>query len=147
MTTSSPIEEGGRKVQAFLQDFKKFLLRGNVVDLAVAVVIGAAFKAIVDSLVNDIVMPIIAAVFGKPDFSDLTFTLGSSVVRYGSFITQVVNFLIIGVSLYVAIKAFEALEARRRAGEEPEPPEPTEVELLRDIRDALRAGPAMPEHP
>ena len=78
-----------------LQDLKKFLLRGNVIDLAVAVIIGIAFGAVILSLVNDVIMPVIGAVFGKPNFSDLTFKVGDGVVAYGKFITAVVNFLII----------------------------------------------------
>ena len=78
-----------------LKEFKGFIMRGNVVDLAVAVIVGAAFTAVVNSFANDILMQIVAAVFGKPDFNDLTFDLGDAVIRYGAFITVLINFLIV----------------------------------------------------
>lgn len=131
-------------MRKLLRDFRAFALKGNVVDLAVAVVIGVAFNAIVSSLVNDIVMPIIAAIFGKPNFDDLTVTLGGTPVYYGRFFTAVLNFLIIAVTLFVVVRAFEALQARTvRLVEEPAPgaPDP-QVALLTEIRDLLRDGPA-----
>jgi large conductance mechanosensitive channel len=78
-----------------LKDFKKFILRGNVVDLAVAVVIGAAFTAIITALVKDVMTPLIAAIFGKPDFSNLHFTLNKSQILYGDFLNAVIAFLLI----------------------------------------------------
>jgi large conductance mechanosensitive channel len=112
-----------------LQDLKKFLLRGNVIDLAVAVIIGIAFGAVVLSLVNDVIMPVIGAIFGKPNFNDLTFNIGDGVVRYGKFITVMVNFLIIGMVLFFigASQLFFQQEKK-----------PTEVDLLTEIRDELR---------
>jgi large conductance mechanosensitive channel len=83
--------------------FKAFVLRGNVLDLAVAVVIGAAFTQIVNSLVENIITPILAAIGGQPDFSDLTFTINNSVFRYGAFINSVISFLIIALVLYFLI--------------------------------------------
>jgi large conductance mechanosensitive channel len=83
-----------------LQDFKKFILRGNVVELAVAVVVGAAFSGIVTSLVKDMVTPLIAAVGGQPDFSGLTFTLHKSMFKYGDFINAIISFLIISVVIF-----------------------------------------------
>jgi len=85
--------------------FKKFIMRGNVIDLAVAVVIGAAFGALVTSLVDDIINPILAAIVGKPDFSDLTFGLRERTVTYGNFITAVINFLLIAAAIYFMIVA------------------------------------------
>lgn len=129
-----------------LQDFKKFLMRGNVVDLAVAVVIGAAFNAVVNAFVNFIINPIIAAIFGKPDISQvLNITLresdeGDAVLSIGGFLQEVLNFLIIGAALFVVVKSFEALQERRRRGEEPvaETPAPSdEAVLLTEIRDLL----------
>ena len=115
-----------------LQDLKKFLLRGNVVDLAVAVIIGIAFGAVVASLVDDVIMAVIGAVFGKPNFNNLTFDIGDGVVFYGRFLTTVVNFLIIGTALFVVVRAVE----RFFKTEEPEPT--AEVRLLTEIRDELR---------
>ena len=117
-----------------LQDLKKFLLRGNVIDLAVAVIIGIAFGVVVSSLVNDVIMAVVGAVFGKPNFNDLTFDLGDGVVRYGRFITAVVNFLIIGTVLFFIVRTAELFFNRAEK-------KPTEVELLTEIRDELRRRP------
>jgi large conductance mechanosensitive channel len=113
-----------------LQDLKKFLLRGNVIDLAVAVIIGIAFGAVVLSLVNNVIMPVIGAVFGESNFNNLTFDIGDGVVEYGRFITAVVNFLIIGTVLFLIVRAADQLFTREQ--------KPTEVELLTDIRNELR---------
>ncbi len=123
-----------------LQDFKRFILRGNVIDLAVAVIIGAAFNAVVQSLVRNILMPIIGIVGGKPTFDDYFFTVNKSAIRWGSFVTDVVNFLIISAAIFVAVKAFEKLQQRRMVGEEEVTDEPLTVEgeLLTEIRDLLR---------
>ena len=119
-------------------DFRKFVMRGNVLDLAVAVVIGVAFNAVVNSLVNDVIMQLIAAIVGKPDFSDLTFTINDAVVRYGSFLTALINFLIIAATLFVIIKAFEEMQKRRRReGEDAAEDKSDEVVLLSEIRDLL----------
>ena len=126
-------------MQQLWDDFKKFVMRGNVLDLAVAVVIGVAFNAVVNSLVNDVIMQLVAAVFGKTNFSNLTWTLNGSVIRYGSFLTAVINFLIIAATLFVIIKAFEEMQKRRRReGEEVAEDKSDEVVLLGEIRDLLR---------
>jgi large conductance mechanosensitive channel len=113
-----------------LQDLRKFLLRGNVIDLAVAVIIGIAFGVVVSSLVNDVIMAVIGALFGEPNFNDLTFDLGDGVVRYGRFITAVVNFVIIGTVLFFVVRAAELFFKRDQ--------KPSEVDLLTEIRDELR---------
>jgi large conductance mechanosensitive channel len=124
-----------------LADFRKFIMRGNVLDLAVAVVIGVAFNAVVNSLVNDVIMQFIAAIFGKPNFNRLTFTLNDAVIRYGSFLTALINFLIIAATLFVVIKAFEHLQERRKAqGEDAAEDKSDEVVLLGEIRDLLAEG-------
>ena len=127
-------------MRSLLRDFRDFALKGNVVDLAVAVVIGVAFNAIISSLVNDVVMPVIAAIFGKPNFDDLAFTLRQSPVYYGKFLTAVVHFVIVAFTLFVIVRAFDALQARTVrivAEKAPAPPTP-EVEVLTEIRDLLR---------
>ena len=97
------------------EEFKAFLLRGNVVDLAVAVVIGAAFKAIIDALVSDFITPLIAAIVGKQDFSALDFTINSSTFRYGDFLNQVISFLIIAaVVFFFVVVPVNKLMARRK---------------------------------
>jgi large conductance mechanosensitive channel len=125
-----------------LKDFRDFLMRGNVLDLAVAVIIGVAFNAVVTSLVNDVIMPIIAAIVGKPNFDDLTFTIGEGIVRYGRFLTALVNFLIIAATLFVIIRSYEGLQRRRRRGQldTPEEAKSDEVVLLTEIRDLLGSG-------
>jgi large conductance mechanosensitive channel len=101
-----------------LKQFRDFLIRGNVVDLAVAFVIGVAFAAVVNSFVNDLIMPIIAMIIGKPDFSGLTFTINDAVFRYGAFITQVITFVAIAAAVFfVVVRPMQALTARRAQGE------------------------------
>ena len=105
-------------------DFKRFLLRGNVIDLAVAVVIGAAFGSVVTSLVEDLVTPLIAAVIGEPDFSGLTFTINSSVFAYGSFLNALISFVTIAAAVFFfVVKPTNAVIARSRR--EPAPADPT----------------------
>jgi large conductance mechanosensitive channel len=121
------------------QDFRKFVMRGNVLDLAVAVVIGVAFNAVVTSLVNDVIMQVIAAIVGKPNFNDLTFTVNDGVIYYGRFLTALVNFLIVAATLFVIIKAFEEMQKRRKvAGEDAAEDKSDEAVLLGEIRDLLR---------
>jgi large conductance mechanosensitive channel len=86
-----------------LQEFKDFLFRGNIIELAVAFVMGVAFAAVVNSLVDNIVMPVIAMIIGKPDFSDLTFTINDAVFRYGAFITDVIQFVAIAAAVFFFI--------------------------------------------
>jgi large conductance mechanosensitive channel len=129
-----------------IKEFKEFINRGNVVDLAVAVVIGAAFGAVVTSFVNDILMQVIAAVFGQPDFSSLTIHWGDQIgvndnglplyegqIFYGSFLNALISFMVIAFGVFLVVKAINRF--RRQADEDPGP---TEVELLAEIRDALK---------
>ncbi len=124
-----------------LAEFKAFLLRGNVVDLAVAVVIGAAFGAVVAALVADILTPLIAAIFGSPDFSGLVFHVHGSVFRYGSFLNAVLAFITVAAAIFLfVVKPMNVLAARRAAGQEPgAAAAPTvDQELLSEIRDLLK---------
>ena len=123
-----------------IKEFKDFLMRGNVIDLAVAVVIGAAFGAVVTSLVTDLLTPIIAAIVGKPDFSDLTFTINGSVFRYGNFINALIAFISIAAAVFFfVVKPINAINRRR--GIEPGE-EKSETELLGEILEELRKSPA-----
>ena len=124
-----------------IKEFRDFVLRGNVVDLAVAVVLGAAFGAVVTSLVDDILMQVIAALGGQPDFSALKFTIGEGEFRYGEFLTALISFLIIAAAIFFfVIKPVNTLMARRKAGEVPEAEAvPEDVALLAEIRDLLKA--------
>ena len=123
-----------------LQEFRAFILRGNLVDLAVAVVIGAAFGAVVASLVENIITPLIAAIGGKPDFGGLSFTINGSKFGYGAFINALITFLIIAaVVFFLVIKPVNAmLERFSETPEEPPAPAP-ELSVLTEIRDLLRA--------
>jgi large conductance mechanosensitive channel len=106
-----------------LKEFKQFILRGNVVDLAVAVVIGTAFGAVVAAFIADIVTPLIAAIFGKPNFASLSFTINNSTFLYGDFINAVITFVSIAAAIFFfVVKPLNVLEARRAAGEPVESP-------------------------
>lgn len=106
-----------------LKGFREFVLRGNVVDLAVAVVIGGAFGAVVASFVADVLTPLIAAVAGKPDFSALVWNVGGAQVMYGKFLNALIAFLMVAAAVYFFLVApMNALEARRRRGEKPADP-------------------------
>jgi len=144
-----------------LNEFKTFMLRGNVIDLAVGVIIGAAFGKIVDSLVNDILMPVLGLILGRVDFANLYLILaegkvagpyasldaarkaGAAVFAYGAFINAIVYFLIMGFAIFMLVRGINRLVALNAAPAAPastEPPAPPEdVVLLREIRDALRA--------
>ena len=96
-----------------LKEFRDFILRGNIVELAVAFVMGLAFAAVVNSFVNNLVMPVIAMIIGKPDFSNLTFTINDAVFRYGAFLTDVVKFIAIAAAVFFfVVKPVNALMAR-----------------------------------
>jgi large conductance mechanosensitive channel len=127
--------------RGMIKEFREFILRGNVVDLAVAVVIGAAFGAVVTAFVADFVTPLIAAVGGKPDFAELQFTINGSKFLYGHFFNAVFSFLIIAaVIFFLVVKPLNALAARRKKDPE-EPKAPAEdVRLLMEIRDLLAQG-------
>ena len=102
-----------------LKEFRDFLMRGNLVELAVAFVMGLAFAALINSFVNDLVMPIIAMIIGKPDFSDLTFTINDAVFRYGSFITAVITFVAIAAAVFFfVVKPMDAIRKRMTREEE-----------------------------
>ena len=121
-----------------MNEFKEFLKQGNVVDLAVAVIIGGAFGAIITSLVDDILMPLIGVLLGKIDFSALSIQVGDAAILYGSFIQAIVNFILIALVIFLIVKFYNNLQ--KAEPEEPEPPsEPDpEVALLTEIRDLLK---------
>ncbi len=122
-----------------LKEFKKFISRGNVVDLAVGVVIGGAFGDIVNSLVNDIIMPLVGMIIGGIDFSKLSWTIGSAKVGYGLFIQNIVNFLIIAFCIFMAIRVFNKIIHKKEEEKPPVPPKKDEVILLEEIRDLLKS--------
>ena len=134
-----------------LNEFKAFIMKGNVMDLAVGIIIGGAFSAIVGSLVDDVIMPIVGAIFGGLDFSNYFAPLAEgvtaatldaakeqgAVLAYGNFITAVINFLIIGFIIFLMVKAVNSMNAKKEK-EEKESPPPQDIQLLTEIRDALK---------
>ena len=130
--------------KGFFAEFKKFIMRGNVMDMAVGIVIGGAFTAIVNSLVNDIVMPVLGVIIGGVDFSSLGVALGSeeNILAYGNFIQAIINFLAIALVVFCVVKAInKAREKAEKKKEEapPAPPaKPDDVVLLEEIRDLLK---------
>ena len=108
-------------MRKFLQEFKEFAMRGNVMDLAVGVIIGAAFQTIINSLVNDIIMPLIGLI-GKVDFSQKVFVLRGVDIRYGAFLTAILNFVIMAFAIFLLVKAMNALSNLGRKKDEPEVP-------------------------
>lgn len=128
-----------------IKGFKDFISRGNALELAVGVVIAAAFGKVVDSIVNGLINPFIAGVIGKPNFDDvLAFKLGTATLRPGLIITALVNFILIALAVYflivVPMNKMNELAKRKKNIEDPSPAEPTDVELLVEIRDLLRTS-------
>jgi len=121
-----------------LKEFRDFINRGSVIDLAVAVIIGGAFGAIITSLVNDIIMPLIGVIIGGIDFAALSIQVEDAMIMYGSFIQAIVNFLIIAFVLFLIVRSFNALKKEQEEAPAP-PPEPSaEEKLLTEIRDLLK---------
>ena len=120
-----------------VQEFRDFIAKGNMIDIAVGFIMGAAFTALIGSLVNDVLMPIIAIPFGEPSFDSIVWTVNGSEILIGSFITQLVAFLLVAVAVFLFIvKPYNAYRKLTEVAEEEESA-PTEVELLTEIRDAL----------
>ncbi len=140
----------------FVKEFKEFAIKGNVMDLAVGVIIGGAFGKIIDSVVNDLVMPIVAAIIGKPDFSNMYVVLrgnvqeglaladarkvdGAAIFAYGSFITVAINFLLLALVVFMMVKGINSLKRKEEAKAAIAPPAPSKEELLlAEIRDLLK---------
>lgn len=125
------------------KEFKNFLFRGNLLDLAAAVILGGAFGAVVNSLVKDVITPIIAAVGGQPDFSELVLDVGDGKVTYGNFLNTLITFVIISLVMFLVLKAASKAQKLRATTDEPDddaPPPSDEAVLLAEIRDLLRSG-------
>ncbi len=143
----------------FIKEFREFAVKGNVVDLAVGVIIGGAFGKIVDSVVNDLIMPIVAAIIGKPDFSNLYFLLkvpvpprtaladakkipDTAILAYGSFITVLINFILLAFIIFLMVKAINTLRRKHEEAAAAAPSAPSATEqLLTEIRDELKKRP------
>lgn len=125
----------------FISEFKQFIARGNVMDLAVGVIIGGAFSAITNSLINDIVMPILGIFTDSISFADLSVKAGNAVITYGNFIQAVLNFLIMALVVFCMVKAMNSFHRKKEEApaKPPAPPEPSKEELLlTEIRDILK---------
>ncbi|HLD32811.1 MAG TPA: large-conductance mechanosensitive channel protein MscL [Candidatus Peribacteraceae bacterium] len=120
-----------------LKEFRDFAMKGNVVDMAVGIIIGAAFGKIVSSLVNDMLMPAIGLLVGKVDFKTLAFEIGSTKIAYGMFIQSVVDFVIVAFCIFIIVKQMNCFKKPVPAAVPAEPP--AEVKLLTEIRDALKS--------
>lgn len=128
-------------MKKFIEEFKQFISRGNVMDMAVGVIIGGAFTAITNSLINDIVMPFLGIFTGSISFAALSFTINGAVIAYGNFIQAVFNFLIMAFVVFCLIKTINRFHRKKNEApkEEPAPPEPSaEEKLLMEIRDLLK---------
>ena len=128
-------------MKKFFGEFKEFISKGNVLDLAVAVVIGNAFNAIVTSLVNDVIMPLVGILIGGINFSTIMITLGDAHIMIGAFIQNIVNFLIVAFTIFVVVKAFNTLQAKTKKKEqkkEEAPKKADDIILLEEIRDLLK---------
>lgn len=117
-----------------LREFKEFALRGNLIEIAVGLILALAFAAVVTSFTEGIIAPIIGAIFGQPNFDSLVIDVGDARIRYGAFITVLINFLIVAFVLFLIVKAVNRLMPK-----EEEEAGPTEIELLTEIRDSLRS--------
>ena len=123
-----------------LKEFKEFALKGNVVDLAVGVIIGGAFGQIVNSLVADLIMPVFSLITSGIDFKDMKYVVGDVTFGYGNFIQNVVNFLIISFSIFLAVKFLNKMRRKEEVKPEPaKPAAPSEAQLLTEIRDLLKS--------
>lgn len=132
-------EKNIKEVKKEAGKFKQFISRGNVVDMAVGVIVGGAFSKIVTSLVNDIITPIIGIIIGGLDFSNLVLEIGNAKIAYGSFIQTIIDFLIIAICIYTVIRLFEKLKHEEKKEKVEEAPKKSdEVVLLEEIRDLLK---------
>ncbi len=137
-------------MKKFVKDFKEFIAKGNVMDMAVAVIIGAAFGKIVTSLVNDIIMPLISKLFGAASFADLKAVLTPATedaeavtLNYGAFIQNIIDFILVALVIFIVLKAFMKMKKKFEKPEEPkeeEAPAETELDVLKEIRDSLANG-------
>jgi large conductance mechanosensitive channel len=115
--------------KGILQEFKEFALEGNVLELAIAFILGLYFKQIIDALVNGVILPFVSAIFGKPSFDDMTFSVGDGIVKYGTFLTAIVTFLIVALALFAIVKARDTAVELSKRGTPGEPPEKRDCPL------------------
>lgn len=122
-----------------IKEFKKFIARGNVIDLAVGVIVGGAFSKIVSSLVDNLLMPLIGIVIGGLDFTNLSITIGAAEIKYGMFLQNVLDFLIISFCIFILVKLINKITNKKEEEKKPTPPKKSdETILLEEIRDLLK---------
>lgn len=127
-----------KKGKGFVNEFKEFISRGNVLDMAVGVIIGSAFGKIVTSIVNDILMPIIGVIIGGHDFSSLSIEIGDAIINYGMFIQNVIDFLIVAFCIFIIVKVVNTITHKEEEKKEATPKKDEQVVLLEEIRDLLK---------
>lgn len=141
VSTNVDLKKSKKTLKKGASEFKEFIMRGNVLDLAVGVIIGGAFGKIVTSLVNDILMPVVGVVIGGLDFTNLSITFGDAKIMYGSFVQQIIDFLIISLCIFLFVKAITKLTTKKEKEEKPgikEVPKAADILLLEEIRDLLK---------
>ena len=126
------------KAKGFVNEFKAFIKRGNVIDLAVGVIIGGAFGTIISSLVDDILMPLLGIVIGGINFTELTWKVGDAVIKYGAFLQNVLDFLIVAFCIFIFIKLLNSFNRKEEVKEVKKPEPSNEEKLLMEIRDLLK---------
>lgn len=129
-------------MKKLMQEFKEFIAKGNVMSMAVGIIVGSAFTAIVTSLNQDMITPLLGLILGQIDFTSLSLTVGDASIMYGNFIQAIITFLITAFTLFFVLKGFHRLTERKKASEEAKPEEPApvpeEIQLLTEIRDLLK---------
>jgi len=125
-------------MKEFVQEFKEFISKGNVITMAVGIIIGSAFTAIVNSLVNDIITPLIGVILGGMDFSGMVLTVGKESLLIGSFINAIISFLLTALVLFMIVKTFNRIQREEEVAPKEPAPTPEEIQLLQEIRDLLK---------
>lgn len=125
-------------MKKFVQEFKEFISKGNVITMAVGIIIGSAFTAIVNSLVNDIITPLIGVILGGMDFSGMVLTVGKESLLIGSFINAIISFLLTALVLFMIVKTFNRIQREKEVAPKEPAPTPEEIQLLQEIRDLLK---------
>ena len=125
-------------MKKFLEEFKKFIAKGNVLDLAIAVVIGNAFNKIVSSLVDDVIMPLVGVIIGGIHFEGIKITVGNASIMVGSFIQNIVDFLIVALTIFIVVKIFNKLSKKKEEEKKEEPKKTDDIKLLEEIRYLLK---------
>ena len=130
-----------KKTKGFFGEFREFISKGSVMDMAVGIIIGGAFQAIINSLVNDILMPLIGMIIKTESLADLKVMVGTAEITYGAFIAAIINFLLMALVLFIIVKAMNTIREKTKKEEEEAPKEDSdEVKLLKEIRDSLKKG-------